>query len=103
MRSIFAAIVVCAAVAPAHAQLGQIGTPGPIPGTVYCAITDMACRQHNPDVTCFSYGLRQGTSGWAKCQQGLAAQGEQNARLLAYLQAQQQMQDFGNRLQSAAG
>jgi hypothetical protein len=37
---------------------------------------------------------------------GAGRTGEQNARLLAYLQAEQQMQqmqDFGNRLQSAAG
>jgi hypothetical protein len=53
--------------AAARAQNEPVGTPGPIPGTVHCAVPDSECRQLNRDITCFYYGLRQGTTGWARC------------------------------------
>jgi hypothetical protein len=79
----------------------QIEPVGPVPGTVYCAETDSTCRQLNKDITCFNYGLRQGTTGWARCQAALAERGQSELRMLAQMQAQAEMQDFGNRLQQA--
>jgi hypothetical protein len=85
--------------ATVRAQIEPIGIPGPIPGTVYCAVPDSACRQLNKDITCFYYGLRQGTTGWARCQAAMAEQGQSERRMLAQMQAQAEMQEFGNRLQ----
>jgi hypothetical protein len=62
-------------------------------------LTDSTCRQLNKDITCFYYGLRQGTTGWARSQAALAEQGQSELRMLAQMQAQAEMQDFGNRLQ----
>jgi hypothetical protein len=59
---------------------------------------EVACRQLNKDCTCFYYGLPQGTTGWARCQAALAEQGQSELRILAQMQAQAEMQDFGNRL-----
>jgi hypothetical protein len=87
--------------ATVRAQIDPVGTPGPVRGTVYCAVTDSTCRQLNKDITCFYYGLRQGTTGWARCQAALAEQGQSELRMLAQMQAQAEMQDFGNRLQQA--
>ena len=89
--------------AAVHAQIEPVGTPGPIPGTVHCAVPNSECRQLNKDITCFYYGLRQGTTGWARCQAALAEQGQSELRMLAQMQAQAEMQDFGNRLQQAGG
>jgi hypothetical protein len=88
--------------AAARAQIEPVGTPGPIPGTVHCAVPDSECRQLNRDITCFYYGLRQGTSGWARCQAALE-RGQSELRMLARMQAQAEMQDFDNRLQQAGG
>jgi hypothetical protein len=88
---------------PARGQIEPDGTPGPIPGTVYCAVPDSACRQLNKDITCFYYGLRQGTTGWARCQAALAEPGQSELRMLAQMQAQAEMQDFGNQLPQAGG
>jgi hypothetical protein len=60
-------------------------------------VPDSAGRQLNKDITCFYYGLRQGTTGWARCQAALAEQGQSERRMLAQMQAE--MQEFGNRLQ----
>jgi hypothetical protein len=51
--------------AAGRAQIEPVGAPGPIPGTVHCAVPDNECRQLNRDITCFYCGLRQGTTGWA--------------------------------------
>jgi hypothetical protein len=85
--------------AAARAQIEPVGAPGPIPGTVHCAVPDSECRQLNRDITCFYYGLRQGTTGWARCQVALAEQGQSELRMLA----QMEMQDFGNQLPQAGG
>jgi hypothetical protein len=89
--------------ATARAQTDPVGTPGPIPGTVHCAVPDSECRQLNRDITCFYYGLRQGTTGWARCQAALADQGQSELRMLAQKQAQVEMQDLGNQLPQAGG
>jgi hypothetical protein len=75
----------------ARAQIEPVGTPGPIPGTVHCAVPDSECRQLNRDITCFYYGLRQGTTGWARCQAALEEQGQSELRMLARMQAQVEM------------
>jgi hypothetical protein len=64
--------------AAARAQIKPIGTPGPIPGTVHCAVPDSE-GQLNRDITCFYYGLRQGTAGWARCQGGAGGTGTERA------------------------
>ena len=87
----------------ARAQIEPVGAPGPIPGTVHCAVPDSECRQLNRDITCFYYGLRQGTTGWARCQAALAEPGQSELRMLAQMQAQVEMQDFGNPLPQARG
>jgi hypothetical protein len=89
--------------AVAHTQIEPVGTPGPIPGTVHCAVPDSECRQLNRDITCFYYGLRQGTTGWARCQAALAEPGQSELRMLAQMQAHVEMQDFGNQLPQAGG
>jgi hypothetical protein len=89
--------------AAARAQIEPVGAPGPIPGTVHCAVPDSECRQLNRDITCFYYGLRQGTTGWARCQAALAEHGQSELRMLAQMQAQVEMREFGNRLQQAGG
>jgi hypothetical protein len=89
--------------AVARAQIDPVGTPGPIPGTAHCAVPDSECRQLNRDITCFYYGLRQGTTGWARCQAVLAEPGQSELRTLAQMQAQVEMQDFGNQLPQAGG
>jgi hypothetical protein len=89
--------------AVARAQISPVGAPGPIPGTVHCAVPDSECRQLNRDITCFYYGLRQGTRGWARCQAALADQGQSELRMLAHMQAQMEMRDFGNQLPQAGG
>jgi hypothetical protein len=91
--------VLLALSATARAQIDPVGTPGPIPGTVHCAVPDSDCRQLNKDITCFYYGLRQGTTGWARCQAALEEQGQSELRMLA----QVEMQDFGNQLPQAGG
>jgi hypothetical protein len=85
--------------AAARAQIEPVGAPGPVPGTAHCAVPDSECRQLNRDITCFYYGLRQGTTGWARCQAALAEQGQSELRMLA----QVEMQDFGNQLPQAGG
>jgi hypothetical protein len=82
--------------ATARAQTEPVGTPGPVPGTVHCAVPDSDCRQLNRDITCFYYGLRQGTTGWARCQAALGEQGQSELRMVAQMQAQAEMQEFGN-------
>ena len=89
--------------AAARAQIEPVGARGPIPGTVHCAVPDSECRQLNRDITCFYYGLRQGTTGWARCQAALEEQGQSELRMLARMQAQVEMQDFGNQLPQAGG
>jgi hypothetical protein len=89
--------------AAARAQIEPVGAPGPIPGTVHCPVPDSECRQLNRDITCFYYGLRQGTTGWARCQAALAEPGQSELRMLAQMQARVEMQDFGNQLPQAGG
>jgi hypothetical protein len=52
---------------------------------------------------CFYYGLRQGTTGWAKCQAAVAEPGRSELRTLAQMQAKVEMEDFGNQLLQAGG
>jgi hypothetical protein len=66
-------------------------------------VPDSECQQLNRDITCFYYGLRQGTTGWARCQAALAEPGQSELRMLARMQAQVEMQDFGNQLRQAGG
>jgi hypothetical protein len=66
-------------------------------------VPDSECRRLNRDITCFYYGLRQGTTGWARCQAALAEPGQSELRMLAQMQAQVEMQDFGNPLPQTGG
>jgi hypothetical protein len=89
--------------AAARAQIDPVGTPGPIPRTVHCVVPDSECRQLSRDITCFYYGLRQGTTGWARCQAALAEPGQSELRMLAQMQAKVEMEDFGNQPPQARG
>jgi hypothetical protein len=62
-------------------------------------VPDSECRH----ITCFYYGLRQGTTGWARCQAALAEPGQSELRMLAQMQARVEMQDFGNQLPQVGG